>query len=141
VAADHVTDQVSFTVRGLPPAKSEALSIFGIGHSHAPRVRRLLEAARRALAGRSLTSFNEGPVALDLVIRAPAGQATSDATHYLGGVGDVLEDKSHRPAVDHLGSLAGIWLYRNDRQIKEVTFREIEADEASYTVTVRAIDR
>jgi hypothetical protein len=141
VAADNVTNQVSFTVRGLPPAKSEALSIFGIGHSHAPRVRQLLEAARRALAGRSLTRFDEGPVALDLVIRAPAGQVTSDATNYLGGVGDVLEDKSHRAAVDHLGSLAGIWLYRNDRQIKEVTFREIEAAEASYTVTVRALDR
>lgn len=35
--------------------------------------------------------------------------------------------------------IASVWLYRNDRQIKELSYREVEADEAVYTVTVRAL--
>ncbi len=37
--------EVSFTVAGLPPAKNEALSMLGVGHGHAERVRALLVAA------------------------------------------------------------------------------------------------
>ena len=47
-AMTSVPPQVTFDVSGYPPAKDGALSIFGVGHSHAPRVRLLLEAARRA---------------------------------------------------------------------------------------------
>jgi hypothetical protein len=36
---------------------------------------------------------------------------------------DVLENKSHRGQLDHLGDLATFWLYRNDRQIKEVSYQ------------------
>jgi hypothetical protein len=32
-------------------------------------------------------------------------------------------------------------LYRNDRQIKEVTYREVESDEAGYTVAIRVLRR
>jgi hypothetical protein len=47
--------------------------------------------------------------------------------------------RSHRGALDHLGDLVGAWLYRNDRQIKAVTYRETEADRVSYTVTIKEL--
>ena len=56
-----------------------------------------------------------------------------------GSVGDVLEDKSSRGPLDHLGPLSAVWLYRNDRQIKEVSYREIESEQAGYTVTIRVL--
>lgn len=53
---------------------------------------------------------------------------------------DVLEDKSARgPAVSHLGELAEVWLYRNDRQIKQISYREEVGAVAEYTVTVRPL--
>jgi hypothetical protein len=39
-----------------------------------------------------------------------------------------------------LGDLAAVWLYSNDRQIKQVSYRETEASHPSYTVTLRALD-
>jgi hypothetical protein len=29
-----------------------------------------------------------------------------------------------------------VWLYRNDRQIKEIRYREVPADQVSYVLTV-----
>jgi hypothetical protein len=66
-------------------------------------------------------------VALDVVVHAP-GQPQGDATNYLGGIGDVLEDKSSRIAIEHLGDLAAVQLFRNDRQIRAISYREIEAN-------------
>lgn len=52
----EAANQVSFDVPGFPPAKNEALSMLGAGHSHAPRVRLLLERARqRRTAASSIT--------------------------------------------------------------------------------------
>jgi hypothetical protein len=34
-----------------------------------------------------------------------------------------------------------VGLYNNDSQIKEVRYREVESDRASYTVTLRELDR
>ena len=137
----EAVNQISFDVLGLPPAKSEALSMLGAGHTHAPRVRLLLEAARRARDEQAFVPINEGHVALKVVVRASANQPAWDATNYLGGIGDVLEDKSRRDGIDHLGDLADVWLYGNDRQIKEISYREIEADETGYTVTIRSLAR
>ncbi|BBY05413.1 hypothetical protein MNVI_07310 [Mycobacterium noviomagense] len=64
----------------------------------------------------------------------PAG----DAANIVGGIADVLENKSHRSSIEHLGDLAAVWLYRNDKQIKQITYRE-NPGECSYTVTVRAL--
>jgi hypothetical protein len=138
---DDAANQISFDVLGLPPAKSEALSMLGAGHSHAPRVRLLLEAAQQARDEQAFVPIGEGHVALEVVVRASANQPARDATNYLGGIGDVLEDKSRRDGIDHLGDLADVWLYGNDRQIKEISYREIEADEADYTVTIRPLAR
>jgi hypothetical protein len=134
-------NEISFEVSGFPPAKNEALSMLGPRHSHAPRVRLLLEAAQRACGGHAFVPIQEGWVALDVVVCTTEDQDPWDATNYLGGIGDVLENKSHRGALDHLGDLASVWLYRNDRQIKEVAYRQGTSDRVSYTVTVRTIDR
>ncbi|MFI0351130.1 hypothetical protein [Actinomadura sp. 9N407] len=131
---------VSFTVPKYPPAKNEALSMMGAGHSHAGRVRRLLEAAGRARDEQAFVPIENGWVALDVVLHAPADRDPWDATNYLGGIADVLEDKSRRGTLDHLGELADVWLYRNDRQIKEVTYRQIASGHAQYVVTVRVVE-
>jgi hypothetical protein len=129
--------QVTFDVPGYPPAKDGAQSIFGIGHDHSPRVRLLLAAAQRACREQAFVPLNEN-VALDVVVHAP-GQPPGDATNYLGGIGDVLEDKSPRSAIEHLGDLAAVQLFRNDRQIRAISYREVEASPARYTVTVRRL--
>lgn len=136
---DEPAGGITFEVQGYPPAKNEALSMLGAGHSHAPRVRLLLEAARQACQSHSFMPVDDGPVTLDVVLRCPAGQHLADATNYLGGVADVLEEKSHRGALEHLGALATVRLYRNDRQIKQVTYREEESAQVGYTVTVRPL--
>lgn len=115
--------------------------MLGAGHSHAPRVRLLLETARQACATQGFVPIETSPVGLDVVLYSPAGQNRADATNYLGGIADVLENKAHRGALDHLGDLAGVWLYGNDRQIKEISYQEVEASEATYTVTIRDLDR
>jgi hypothetical protein len=54
-----------------------------------------------------------------VIVRAPSGHPVGDATNYLGGLGDVLQDRSKPVNLDlsHLGELQGIALYLNDRQI------------------------
>ena len=130
---------ITFDVPGYPPAKNEALSMLGAGHSHAGRVRLLLEAARQACGSQPFVPMDDGPVTLDVVLRCPAGQNPADATNYLGGIADVLEEKSHRGPLEHLGALAAVRLYRNDRQIKHVAYREDESAHVGYTVTVRPL--
>jgi hypothetical protein len=131
--------EVSFRVPGLPPAKSEDLSMLGPGHSHAPRVLKLLRTAKDALERSDFAPVDGGPIALDVVVHAPPGQDPWDATNYLGGVADVLEEKSRRGPLEHLGELRHVWVYRNDRQIKEVSYRQREASETYYTVRIREL--
>jgi hypothetical protein len=140
-AARTPTAAISFHVSGYPPAKNEALSILGANHSHATRVLALLEAARRALAGSSnFISEPAADVALELVLRAGDGQDPSGATNYLGGVADVLEDKTRAlDVISHLGELGQVWLYRSARQVKQVTYRE-ESGGPGYRVTIRVLD-
>jgi hypothetical protein len=132
---------IGFRVMGYPPAKNEALSMLGEGHPHAPRVRALLEAANAALQAQpSFERIATGEVGLEVVVGKAPGTDPWDATNYLGGIADVLGDKSRRgAAMHHLGDLAEVWLYRNDRQIKQVVYRE-EAGMHGYQVTVRALD-
>jgi hypothetical protein len=133
--------EICFEVEGFPPAKSEALSMLGRGHPHAPRVLRLLEAAQRAIHG---TSFRQltGPIGLEVTLHAPPDQDPWDATNYLGGIADVLEDKRRRStlALDHLGVLRDVALYRNDRQIREVHYRQVVGSTARYQVRIWSID-
>jgi hypothetical protein len=131
--------QITFAVEDAPPIKDGGMSIFGQGHGHSARVRALLEAARQALAEQDFQPIGAGAVSLDVVLHAPPGEVPGDATNYLGGIADVLEDKSHRGPLGHLDGLSNVWLYRNDRQIKEVAYREVTSSRMSYQVTVRSL--
>lgn len=123
---------------GWPPTKNEATSLLSAGHTHAPRVRALLDAARQAAARLEWTPLT-GPIAFDLVVRGP-GQAPSDATNYLGGVGDVLQVKAARNLdLAHLGALGQVALYLDDRQIRQIRYTEEWADQPFYTVRVRPL--
>jgi hypothetical protein len=139
--AEEETNQVSFEVAGYPPAKNEALSMLGAGHRHAVRVRHLLEQAQRACAAQGFVRLESAPIGLEVVVHAPSGQNPADGTNYLGGIADVLENKEKRGSLDHLEGLASVWLYRNDRQIKEIAYREVAGDEISYTVTLKEVSR
>jgi len=130
-------NEVCFEVRGNPPLKGEAISVFNAKHGQAERIRALLQAAQRACQEQGFVPVDEGSVALGVIARSPAG----DAANIVGGIADVLEDKPsrhYRSSIDHLGDLAAVWLYRDDKQIKQITYRE-EPGECSYTVTVRAL--
>jgi hypothetical protein len=127
--------EIILDIDGFPPAKNEALSMLGMKHSHAPRVRALLEAARREISSKGFAVF-EGPIGLDVELHAPPDRDPWDATNYLGGIGDVLEVKARRGVLDHLGGLAAVGLYLNDRQIREVRYRQLPAEHARYRVRI-----
>lgn len=126
--------EISLEVAGLPPAKGEAFSMLGAGHSHRVRVVELLRAAKAAMERTGVRGFGSVSLGLEVVLYAPAGHLQSDATNYLGGIADVLESKSHRGAIDHLGELAAVAVYDNDRQIRQIAYRQQFSSVARYTV-------
>ncbi|PZG00857.1 hypothetical protein [Micromonospora deserti] len=130
-------EEISFEVPGWPPTKNEAKSMLAAGHQHADRVRLLLEAARTAVS-RVGWPVVSGDVALELVVRGP-GRPPSDATNYLGGLGDVLQAKSARPNLDlsHLGELSAVALFADDRQITQISYSQEHAEQPSYSVRIR----
>lgn len=125
--------EVSLTVAGLPPVKNEAKSLLSSGHRHADRVVALLQAARVTTETGIWVPTIGQSLGLELVLFAPV-EPPSDATNYLGGVGDVLEAKSRRGQLSHLGDLSTVWLYDDDRQIHEVLYRWEEDVETHYKV-------
>lgn len=131
---------IAFDVRGLPPLKTEALSIFSAGHRQAGRVRALLEAACAAAQRTGWTPLS-GPVALDVVLRRPPDHHRGDATTFLSGIGAVLQSKrlSAGASLAHLGVLVDVALYLDDRQLRALSYREEHADDPSYAVRVSAL--
>jgi hypothetical protein len=81
-----------------------------------------------------------GEIALDLVVRGP-GRPPSDATNSLGGVGDVLQDKTAGRNLDltRLGELGTVALYADDRQIRQIRYAEEPARQPSYTIRIRRL--
>jgi hypothetical protein len=132
--------ELSFEVEGRPPAKNEAQSMLGERHSHAPRVIQLLETAMRGAAAASFPGFGAAPIGLALEVGCPRDRNRSDATNYLGGVADVLEDKSRRGTLAHLGDLARFGLYDNDSQIEEVRYRWRDQERPSYRVRIWTLE-
>src|SRR6266542_3914261 len=105
--------EIVLMVEGLPPAKSEASSMLSFKHAHSTRVRELLLAARQAIASQDLAPL-VGPIGLDVVISVAQVGMRTNATNFLGGIADVLQAKtaiSKLWSLDHLGDLAGVWLY------------------------------
>lgn len=134
----RTSDGVGFDVQGWPPKKSEAKSMFSAGHPQADRVHALLVAAQDAVRSDGWSPVI-GPVALELTIFCPS-RPEGDATNFLGGVADVLQT-TIPPNVDvsHLGDMAAVGLYLDDKQISRISYREMPAVEVSYRVHVAAL--
>lgn len=130
---------ISFEVDGRPPAKSGPPSVLAARNPHTPRVLDLLRAAREEAQRRGFQGFGSVPIGLELRVACPRDLGRSDATNYLGGVGDVLDEKARRSNLDHLGDLASFGLYDDDRQIEEVHFRWESSESPSYTVRLWAL--
>ena len=140
VQSDGMTGlrQIELTVEGLPPAKNTDLSSFGAGHAHYPRVVALLEAAA-AVVGAPLDArtptvpvFGTAPVVLEVQQYGPK-PPPGDSTNYVGGIADVLESKDRRTTpVTHLGVLARVALYDDDKQIQEFHYAWHRADTVGY---------
>ncbi|MGC4765470.1 hypothetical protein ACLQ20_21715 [Micromonospora sp. DT46] len=131
---------LTFEVSGLPPVRTEALSVFAARHRQATRVRALLEAACEAAQRTGWTPLS-GPVEVDLVLRCPPGHRTSDASALLGGVCGVLQDKKRVASIGlaHLGVLVDVALYDDDRQIRRLSYAQEPAENFSYRVRVAAV--
>jgi hypothetical protein len=129
-------DEITFSVTGWPPKKGEAKSLLAANRPHEQLVRNLLTAARLAVQ-RSGWQTSTSEIALELVIRCPARPA-GDATNFLGGVGDVLQDKTRARNInlDHLGALRDIALYTDDAQISRISYREEPAQNPSYSIRI-----
>jgi hypothetical protein len=126
----------------LPPAKSQR-SIFGPLSNQHKRLRALLEEVHRVKSAGGLGEFGSAPIRMEVEVRAPAGSVPGDATNYLGGIADALEMKKRRRKasgpLDHLGYRQHVGLYQDDRQLKEVFYRETEADRMGYTVRLELL--
>ncbi|GIJ80277.1 hypothetical protein SAMN05443287_11554 [Micromonospora phaseoli] len=131
---------LTFEVSGLPPVKTEALSIFAAGHRQATRVRTLLQAACAAAQQTGWTPLS-GPIEIDLILRCPPGHRTSDASTLLGGVCAVLQDKKRVSSIGltHLGVLVDVAIYDDDKQIRKLSYQEEPAEDFSYQVRVAAV--
>lgn len=131
---------LSFDVAGLPPLGNEALPVLTAGHRQAGRVRALLEAACVAAQRSGWTPLTD-LVSLDVVLRRPPEHHGGDATNFLGGIGDVLQNKRRAggAGLTHLGVLVDVALYVDDRQIRQISYREEPAAAPSYSVRVTAL--
>jgi predicted RNA-binding Zn ribbon-like protein len=129
---------VEVAVPGLPPAKGGHQSPIHIEARHLDRARLLLEAVAQVIP--SDFAPLRCAVALDLTLYSPMRCPPGDALNFLGGVGDVLQRKPPDLA-GHLGMLADLALYNDDRQIRRVRFDQRTAADLSYVVRVRALGR
>ena len=129
-----VPAQVELTVDGSPPAKNTDLSSFGARHSHYPRIVALLKAAAAVVGtpvderAPTVPVSGPAPIILDVEQYGPS-LPPGDSTNYVGGIADVLESKDRRATpVTHLGALARVALYDNDKQIQEFHYAWRRAD-------------
>jgi hypothetical protein len=136
-----IVGEIAFDVPGLPPLKNEAKSLLSGSHKHHESVRALLEAAAAASRRIGWTTA-VADIALEVIVRVPSGGTPGDATNYIGGIGDVLQDKSDPVNNDlsHLGKLQAVALYLDDRQIRRVTYDVEWAEAPSYSVRVTVLD-
>jgi hypothetical protein len=141
---DNSLSEITIRVAGRPPPKSEAKSVFAQGGKYEPRVKALLEAAREEITRLAFQGFGSTKLRLDVEVHTGPGDPPWDATNYLGGIADVLESKTKRliaqpGSIDHFGDLAQVGLYDDDRQIKEIIYREVQGDQAEYILKLTAL--
>lgn len=109
------------------------------GHRHHSRIVALLRAAREHGTSTGHRGFGDAPLAVEVPLTAPT-TPPSDATNYLGGITDVLEAKERRGPMGHLGELASVALYDDDRQFQEVHFRWEPGEPTGYQVRIWSRD-
>jgi hypothetical protein len=121
--------EITVSAEGWPPTKA----FLTPGHPRGERVLILLRAAREAAAEQDWSPTG-ADLGIELLVRGP-GRPPADAANYLGGIGDTLQDKLSRPWVEAGelgGELAEVALFHDDRQLREVHYREEEAETPSY---------
>lgn len=106
----------------------------------------LLEAARDEIERSGFAGFGNERLRLDVQVYAGTNEEPWDATNYLGGIADVLEGKAkrlkaHPGSLDHLEDLKELGLYNDDRQIKEIGYREVPSDSERYVVMLSVIEQ
>jgi hypothetical protein len=131
-------NRIAFEVSGYPPAKSDGLFILDASHPHAPRVDLLLETASKAQIEQVFKPIEEEWVKLDVMLFDATGQDPYDATSYLSGIVEALEEKSVLGGIEHLGELSTVWLYQNSLQVRKITYRRAEASKTLYAITVES---
>jgi hypothetical protein len=132
--------QILFEVPGWPPLKNEATSMLAVGHRQAERIEELLRQAAQAAAAAHWAPTT-AEVAMEVIVRCPAARPPGDATNFLGGIADVLQDKTNPRNIDlsHLGDLQAVALYHDDRQISQINYRVARADSPSYIVRITVL--
>lgn len=101
----------------------------------------MLEAAKKEIERTGFQGFGSNGVKLEVEVRNGPGEPPWDATNLLGGIADVLDSKAHKKlaqpeSLDHLGELAEVGLYDDDRQIQEVSYRVVDHPEEEYVITL-----
>lgn len=139
-------DRISFTVPGRPPSKAGSPGPLSANSKHRDRTVALLEAAKTEIERTGFQGFGSSSVRLEVEVRSGSGEPPWDATNLLGGIADVLDSKAHKQlaqpgSLDHLGELAEIGLYDDDRQIQEVSYRVVDHPEAEYVITITRTNR
>ena len=112
--------------------KGEAKSMLSQGHGQAPRVQALIKAAHAAKQRTGFDGFGTARIGMAVIVR-PIGGSVGDATNALGGIGDTLQLRRSNIDLSYLGELADAFLYVDDAQIREVSYRE-ETGETGYTL-------
>lgn len=129
--------ELTVELEGLPPAKGGRAPL-SANHPHLQRTRALLQAVRSLLpAGFRPLSTSVG---LELTVRTRSARQAWDATNYLGGIADVLQNKDRRDLA-HLGELRTVSVYENDRVIREVRYQHERSDRVGYRLRIWALDR
>lgn len=67
--------------------------MLAVGHRQAERIEELLRKAAQAAAAAHWAPIT-AEVAMDVIVRCPAARPPGDATNFLGGIADVLQDKT-----------------------------------------------
>lgn len=132
-------DLIEFEVDGQPPLKGEALSLMNAKHKQLNRVVALLSAVQRLKSSNSNNGFGSHLIRLEVEVRCTTLPPKGDATNYLGGIGDILQARKPQGS-DHLGELAGLSLFDDDRQFVEIAYRATLSEADSYTVRLSRID-
>lgn len=130
-------EQICLSVKGLPPKKNEAISLFSPKHGDRRSVLELLRMTEQALDKSAWNPTERRPVGLELVVTAEKPDVIpGDATNYLGGVADVLQANRINADLTQLGDLAEVSLFHDDRQIRELRYSVKGSEKLGYGVRV-----